>query len=112
MFAALQARLAAAAAAAELGLPPEAAEEMLEHARESGIDFENFGNERASKQIISEHNKALRHMMQQMGSGMQYAFSTSSSWNVKPADEFAKPPPYAALSPISCQDLQLHTTHR
>jgi hypothetical protein len=111
MFAAMTARLAAAAAAAELGLPPEAADEVLAHAQQSGIDFDNFGSERSSRQIIEAHNKALRSMMQQLKDGM-YMVHTSQSWDVKPAADFPRPPPYSALSPISCQDLQLHTTHR
>jgi hypothetical protein len=41
-----------------------------------------------------------------------YMVHTSQSWDVKPAADFPRPPPYSALSPISCQDLQLHTTHR
>lgn len=115
MFAAMQARLAAAAAAAELGLPPDAAEEVLAFAQRSGVDFDSFGTERSSSEIIEAHNKGLRRTMQQLQQQQQedlYMVRASQSRDVKPAADFPQPPPFSALNPISCQDLQLQTTHR
>lgn len=100
--------------ALELGLPPEAAElEGIVHQAESmGIDLANFGAERSRKQTIQAHNNILKYCLQHCTQRGSTFISTSSSWDTKPVDDFPRPPAYAALTPISCADLQPQTTHR
>jgi hypothetical protein len=106
-------RFAAAMAAAELGLPPDAADGLFEQAEFEGIgiDFDNFGAQRGNEKIIEAHNKSLRHTLQILDQSGAVV-STSSSWDTKPVEEFPTPPPYAALMPIACADMQPQTTHR
>lgn len=111
MSAAMQARLAAELLAAGMGMPSEAADDMIENAQRMGINFDSFGTLRSSKQIIEEHKQALHSLAQKIsrsGATMQI----SNSWNTKPAEDFPSPPPYAALMPIGCEDLKPQTTHR
>jgi acyl CoA:acetate/3-ketoacid CoA transferase alpha subunit len=60
MSAAQQARLVAEMLAAGMGMPSEAADNMVDSAKRMGIDCENFGSQRSSKQIIEEHKQSLQ----------------------------------------------------
>lgn len=98
-------------AAAELGVPLETAEHVVGQAERMGIDFEQYGTDRSNKQVLDDHNRSLRYVMQQLSSS-NTVLHMSSSRDTKSAEDFPAPPPYGALMPISCGDLQLQTTHR
>jgi len=98
-------------AAAELGLPLEAAEHVVGQAERMGIDFESYGTARTNKQVLADHNHSLCYVMQQLSSS-NAVLSMTSSKDTKPVEDFPAPPPYGALTPISCADMQLQTTHR
>lgn len=110
MFGSVAARLAAVMAAAELGHDPD---DLLASAERMGIDFDMFGAPRSNREIIQLHNAALRDSLRRLNSADSgLLLHTSFCGDTKPADEFPQPPPFAALMPISCADLQPGTTHR
>ena len=99
MFGHMAARLAAAAAAAELGLSLEATEGMVAAAERMGVDFGSYGTACSSQQIIDSHNSMLQHTIQGWSSS-QAQVHFSNRMDTKPADEFLQPPPYAAVTPL------------
>lgn len=60
--------------------------------------------------MIDGHNRQLRRLVQD--SSTHFVHSWSNNSDVKPAEDFRRPPPYASLLPIGCEDLQPQTTHR
>jgi hypothetical protein len=112
MCAALQARLAAEMLAAGMGMPSEAVDDMMKTSKRMGIDFDTFGNQRSSKQIILDHEQSLRDIAKMKNRKYSAHMHMSNSWDTKPAEDFRTPPPYTALMPISCEDLKPQTTHR
>lgn len=104
----LAARMAAVEVAAELGLPPDAADKVMKMA-EDMVDFDSWGEARASEEIIDSHNRQLRRL-EQWSSG-DVVHSSSNNTDVKPAEDFTRPPPYASLLPITCLFLQPQTRH-
>jgi len=108
------AKLAAMMAAAELGLEPDsAADELLAISKRMGIDLDSFGHDRSSRQVIDDHNRALRDSIQELSTGTRGGYlSWSNNLNLKPVEQFLRPPAFGALATITCADLQLNTTHR
>jgi hypothetical protein len=108
------ANLAAMMAAAELGLEPDsAADELLAISKRMGIDLDSFGHDRSSRQVIDDHNRALRDSIQELSTGTRGGYlSWSNNLNLKPVEQFLRPPAFGALATITCADLQLNTTHR
>lgn len=100
-------RLAAAMAAAEMGLQPE---DVLKSAERMGVDFDSFGAPRSKQEILDAHTASLRCSKQQLSSA--FTVHNSYSGDTKPVEEFPRVPAFAALMPVACADLQLQATHR